>query len=63
MGVAHASCDETKDHLETLYETGSLTDRELCSALHGMAEELSKALNRFTAGVEQHHVLRNDRPI
>jgi len=23
---AHASCDETKDHLETLFETGSLKE-------------------------------------
>jgi four helix bundle protein len=27
--LAHASCDEAKDHLETLRETGSLSDEEL----------------------------------
>jgi four helix bundle protein len=51
--LAHASCDETKDHLETLFETGSLSDEELFSALHTRIEELSKALNGFIAGVER----------
>jgi four helix bundle protein len=27
LTYAHASCDETMDHLETLFETGSLSDR------------------------------------
>ena len=27
LTYGHASCDETLDHLETLYETRSLTDR------------------------------------
>src|SRR5438094_9733330 len=31
---AHASCDETTDHLETLWKTGSLTDDPLYHALH-----------------------------
>ena len=30
-----ASCDETTDHLETLYETGSLKDETLYQDLHG----------------------------
>jgi four helix bundle protein len=51
--VAHASCDETKDHLETLFETGSLTDEELYQEIHSRVETLSKALNRFVRGVER----------
>ncbi len=34
---AHASNDETIDHLETLYETGSLTGEELFNSLTGWA--------------------------
>ena len=33
LTYASASNDETVDHLETLYETGSLTERELFEAL------------------------------
>jgi len=29
-----ASCDETTDHLETLFETESLTDKDLYDDLH-----------------------------
>ena len=53
--LAHASCDETKDHLETLFETGSLTDEMLFEALHTRIEKLSKGLSAFTAGVERVH--------
>ena len=53
--LAHASCDETKDHLETLFETGSLPDEKLFEALHTRIEELSKSLNAFTCGVERVH--------
>jgi four helix bundle protein len=35
---AIASNDETIDHLETLYETGSLKDQELYQNLHGRIE-------------------------
>jgi four helix bundle protein len=42
---AHASCDEAKDHLETLAETGSMKNRQLFDDLHIRLEELSKALN------------------
>ena len=54
--VAHASCDETKDHLETLHETGSLSDDELYRDLHARVTELSRALNGFIKGVERQHM-------
>ena len=50
---AHASCDEAKDHLETLRETGSLSDDELYRDLHSRIEQLSKALNGFIVAVER----------
>jgi len=54
--VAHASCDETKDHLETLHETGSLSNDELYQNLHARVTELSRTLNGFIKGVERQHM-------
>ena len=52
---AHASCDETIDHLETLFETGSLTDEVFYNNLHNQLDILGKKLNRFIQGVESEH--------
>ena len=51
-----ASCDETTDHLETLFETESLTDRKLYDELHTGLELLGKKLNLFTQSVERSHI-------
>lgn len=53
---AEASCDETQDHLDTLFETGSLKDRPLYESLKLQINELSRKLNRFIAAVEQNHL-------
>ena len=50
---AIASNDETTDHLETLYETGSLKDQELYQNLHARIEILGKKLNNFIKAVER----------
>src|SRR4030042_7140047 len=42
---AIASNDETIDHLETLFETKSLTDQKLYDALPQKLEKLGKKLN------------------
>ena len=60
---AHASCDETKDHLETLYDTGSLTDRETFEDLHSRVTKLSRALDGFIKAVErEHRSVKEDLP-
>ena len=51
-----ASCDETKDHLENLYETGSLGNAELYKVLHTRMETLGKKLNLFLQSVESSHI-------
>ncbi len=51
-----ASCDETVDHLETLFETESLADRKLYDDLHARLETLGKKLNLFTQSVERSHI-------
>jgi four helix bundle protein len=56
LTYAIASNDETIDHLETLFETGSLTDEVLYQSLHDRLEVLGKKLNRFIESVEKEHL-------
>ena len=53
---AIASNDETIDHLETLFETKSLTDQKLYDALHQKLEKLGKKLNSFIQSLEKGHL-------
>ncbi|MBK7870324.1 MAG: four helix bundle protein [Saprospiraceae bacterium] len=47
MVYALSSNDETLDHLETLYETNSLTDKDLYESLRNKIILLGKKLNTF----------------
>lgn len=47
-----ASNDETTDHLETLFETGSLQNKMLYDDLHNQLEILGKKLNLFIQAIE-----------
>ena len=49
---SQASNDETIDHLETLYETESLNNKELYLDLHQRLEILGKKLNKFISAIE-----------
>lgn len=51
-----SSNDETIDHLETLYETGSLKDQQLYNHLHSRLELLGKKLNMFLQAVQKRHL-------
>lgn len=51
-----ASNDETIDHLETLWETGSLTDKKTYDELHEKIDKLGKKMNRFISSVENQHL-------
>ncbi|MEW6654301.1 MAG: four helix bundle protein [Bacteroidota bacterium] len=53
--IAIASNDETLDHLETLYETKSLTDEELYTTIHSKTELLGKKINAFLKVVKEEH--------
>jgi four helix bundle protein len=55
LTCAHASCDETIDHLETLRETGSLTDTALYERLRDELDQLGGKLNHFIQAVEKQH--------
>lgn len=50
---AHSSVDETRDHLETLYETGSLQNQRLFNDLLERIDVLGKMLYRFIQRVEK----------
>ena len=50
-----ASCDETTDHLENLYETESLKDGVLYQNLHERLQTLGKKINLFIQSVEKGH--------
>jgi four helix bundle protein len=49
---AQASCDETIDHLETLFETASLQDEDLYCRLHARIDTLGRKINAFIQAVE-----------
>jgi len=51
-----ASTDETIDHLEILYDTGSLSDKELYKNLSEKLNLLDKKLIRFLEAIERQHL-------
>jgi four helix bundle protein len=55
LRYAIASKDETLDHLETLFNVGSIKDLEHYHALHCKITKLGKMLYRFSKAVENHH--------
>lgn len=52
---AQASNDETIDHLETLFETGSLNDNLIFNQLTAKLELLGRKINSFIKAVESNH--------
>ena len=53
--TALTSNDETTDHLETLFETKSLTDEKLYNDLNDRLNTLGKKLNSFIKSVQEEH--------
>ncbi len=53
---ALASCDETRDHLEFLFETGSLKDASLHEELSKRYDILGKKINNFLKVVIEKHL-------
>jgi len=44
---AHSSCDETKEHLELLFKTKSLTDKNQYNYFKEEYDKLSRKINKF----------------
>jgi four helix bundle protein len=60
---AHVSCGETIDHLEVLFETGSLTNEIVYRDLSAHLDLLGRKLNVFIDSVERlHRTNRRDIP-
>jgi len=55
LTFAHASCDETIDHMEVLWETGSLKDSQEHREILVRLDELGRKLNRFIRSVDDGH--------
>ena len=55
LSYAIASNDETMDHLETLFETDSFTDKDGYHQFHNRLEIQGKKLNRFIQTVGKGH--------
>lgn len=53
---AHASCNESLDHLEILYETNSLKNEMIYRMLHDKIDRLGAKLNSFIQSVEKSHL-------
>ena len=53
---AHSSNDETIDHLENLYETNSLTDKEAYDSVKNILDLLGRKISKFISSVEQGHI-------
>ncbi len=49
---AHSSLDETRDHLETLFETGSLTDQNTFYHISNHLDQTGKMLYKFIQSIE-----------
>jgi len=55
LTYAIASNDETNDHLENLFETESLKDKDMYENLHERLDKLGKKINLFLQSVERGH--------
>jgi len=52
---SHASVDETRDHIETLFETGSLQDEDLFHSISKKLSLIGKKLYRYIESIEKQH--------
>jgi four helix bundle protein len=59
---SHASCDETIDHLDTLFETASLADEPTYRALRANLDNLGGTVNHCIASVEHSHRTTRGEP-
>jgi four helix bundle protein len=53
LTYSHAECDETILHLEFLFETESLKDKELFEGLTSAYDQLGRKINKFIQWVEE----------
>ncbi|MGH7453627.1 MAG: four helix bundle protein [bacterium] len=61
LTYALASCDETRDHLEILFETGSLADKTCFDDLRQRYDILGRKINNFLQAVIAEHLAPKDQ--
>jgi four helix bundle protein len=62
LTYAHASWDETVDHLENLFDTDSLKEEAVYHSLLKRLDVLGSKLNRFIQSVESSHRSVREEP-
>ncbi len=62
LTYAQASCDETADHLNLLFETKSFDDTELHKILNVRLEKLGRKITKFIQSVEKMHRSVREEP-
>ena len=55
LTIALASCDETKEHLIILSETGALKDNDIFNSFMRRYEELGRKIHNLIKAVESGH--------
>lgn len=62
--LSHAECDETIVHLDFLFETGSLSNKELYVSLKEGYEALSKKISNYIKWVQENlHEYPDPKPL
>jgi four helix bundle protein len=61
LTYALASCDETRDHIEMLFDTGSLADKTIYDDLIKRYDILGRKINNFLQGVIAEHLAPKDQ--
>jgi four helix bundle protein len=57
LTYSHATCEETIEHLELLYETGSLKDKNIFDSFMQEYDKLGRMINKFIQSVEKGHLV------
>jgi four helix bundle protein len=61
LTYALSSCDETRDHIEFVFETGSLTDKTIFDDLCKRYDILGRKINNFLQKVINEHLAPKDQ--
>lgn len=56
LTIAHTECDETLNHLDLIWESKSLMNKDLYNYLNTEYIKLSKMINSFTQTVLKNHI-------
>jgi four helix bundle protein len=61
LTYSQASCDETRVHLELLYDTGSIKNKDMFEGFQSRYDNLGAKIMAFTKSVERGHLTGKHR--